>query len=235
MALGFRRVNTRGNHFPRLAQTVGVVSTTYTAHGALKYSKGRVTPVTSQTDKVAGVFNAKITRAADIVPSSKLITNDPSEDIQYVPCGSAEGAGDEIFETVLSGTAGADAPIFNRVAIPSGSTTTVVKITDTTSGSNGDFDGGVLAINGEQANIITSTVSAGVWSMTLDKALKNAPASGDLVIANYWNAGQKGVKLSSGTPDQGVSTALADKTGGYVDIVAIDLLVVPPVARVKFQ
>lgn len=233
MAYGFRRVNTRANNFPRLDQRIGVASTTYSAQCALIFSKGRLTPATSQTDKVIGIFNAKITRAQDIIPANKLVTNDPSEDIQYIPAGAQ--APSEVFETVLDGTAGADAPIFNGDAIPAGSTTTAVKVTDTTSGTNGDFDGGVLAINGEQRNIVTSTVAAGVWTLTLESALSAAPVAGDLVYVNYWNAGQLGVKLSAGTPSKGVSTALADKTGGYVNIVDVDLLSIPAKALVTFQ
>lgn len=115
------------------------------------------------------------------------------------------------------------APTFNGTACNSNSTVTSVVFTG--AGSTNDFVGGQVWIdNLQQQRVITAdSVSGGVHTFTVTPAFSRAPTTGDTLRAVPWSRGATAVKLAATVPYQGISTAVADVSGGHVNIEAVVL------------
>lgn len=212
-----------------LREARAVASTQYYQGDAGVITNGHFTRSASQTDKPAGIFNSMSVDKVTMRPATKNLSTSGStlELISYNP---AKGSRLR-YKTLLTGV---DAPPINGTAANSNAVTTTVKVT--ASGSSNDYVGGtVYASNGESRRISADSVSGGVHTFTVTRAFSRAITTGDTIIVVPFGAGIEGVKLSSTDPAQGISTATADKSGGYVDIQEVDLSVKVPYAVVSFQ
>lgn len=216
MANGFRLINRRVTAGQILKQKLGAASTQFTDGDAIKFTNGTVTPCSAQTDKPMGFHNAMITPSSVMRPATRNLTTTAGEFIQYVP---GEGGLFE-FETDLTGT---DAPPINGTAVNSGSTTTALV---TAAGSTSDYIGGTIYFPGTDTHhkITGDTVSGGVHTFTFVPLAPRAIAATDTAIAvPFTSESSQAVKLSSGTVSQGISCAVADKSGGSIKIAGVDL------------
>lgn len=227
MANGFQYVNNDNDTMVAKRHIQAKASTQFVAGGLLEIALGVLLPLNAAADKAFGVFDSLSVPAAVPRPTTKRLSTTAGEVVGMIPCLD----NDAIFQTDMSGT---DAPIMQNLAVISGTTTTVV-IADTTSGTTGDFNGGCILVNGEQRNIVTSVLAAGNFTITVDRAFTTAPVAGDKYTACYFNAGMKNVKLAATNPDQGVSRALADLSGGYVEIYKVILSHTDAKVQVKFR
>ncbi len=214
MANGFRLVDRNVTAGQVLRQDLGGASTQFAKGDALKIVEGILVKVTA-ADKCVGILNAMITPVNVMRPATELLTTTAGEQLQYVP---AQG-GLFQFETDLTG---GDAPPINGTAVNSGSTTTALV---TAAGSTGDYDGGTIYFpqTGTQHKITDDTVGAGVHTFTFSPPAPRAIGAGDTAIVVPWAPGNTAVKFSASTASQGVSTAVADKTGGQIKIEKVDL------------
>jgi hypothetical protein len=114
--------------------------------------------------------------------------------------------------------------------------TTTNQILVTFTGSTNDFNGGQVYVNetGAQYTIINDTVNSGVHTFTIAPAAPVAITSTNTLRAVPWGPGYKGgVKLQSTNPQQGISIAVADKTGGPLFIYGVNLQL--RIAYVRFS
>lgn len=106
----------------------------------------------------------------------------------------------------------------------------------TAAGSTNDYNGGTLYCNetGQQFYITNDTVGGGVHTFTIAPTPAVALTTGNTVRVVPWGPGYvSGVKLQSSNPQQGISIAVADKTGGPLFIYNVDLS--KRIAYVRFQ
>jgi len=106
----------------------------------------------------------------------------------------------------------------------------------TGAGATDDLTGGQVYINelGQQATILDDDVAGGVHTLTVAPAFSQAPTTGNTLRAVPWGPGYMGgVKLQAANPQQGISVAVADKTGGPIAIYGVDLAL--RIAYVRFQ
>lgn len=204
-----------------------VPSTQYLANGALENSNGCLKPVNAQTDKVVGVFNALLHPAELFNKRTTKHLSHASivEKVQAIPGFDSQCE----FATFMTGS---DVLAFQNLAANANSTATEVKFAGSITA--GDLNGGCIFANGEQRNITNSTISGGVVTVTVDRAFSRAITTGDYITATHLNAGIRGVKLSSAAPGLGISPIKGDESGGYVEIVAMELSLARPRAIVRF-
>lgn len=215
MANGFRLVSRTRTVGQILREQIGGASTQFLYGDALVITNGILVKA-SATSKVHGILNAMITPSNVARPATPLLTTTAGEKLQYVPCMGA----DLIFETDLVSP---DAPPINGVAVNSGSTTTALV---TAAGSTDDYTGGTIYFpqTDTQHTITADSVGGGVHTFTFVPLAPRALASGDTAVVVPFGAGSSvAVKLSGTTANQGISTAVADKTGGQVKIEKVDL------------
>ena len=227
MANGFQYVTNDNDTMVAKRHILAKPSTQFVQGGLLEIANGSLLPLNAATDKAFGVFDSLSVPASLVRPATKRLSTTLGEVVGMIPCLDNEA----IFQSDMSGL---DAPIMQNVNAISGTTTTVV-VADTTSGSTSDFNGGCLFVNGEQRNILTSDLGGGNFTFTVDVPFTQAPAAGNKVTVSYMNAGMKNVKLAATNPDQGVSRALADKSGGYTEIVKVILSHTDAKIQVKFR
>lgn len=215
MANGFRLISRTRTIGSVLRQHIGAASTQFAKGDALTMSGGILIRSTAAL-KVHGILNAMITPSSVARPATELLTTTAGELLQYVPC----MGGDLIFETDMTG---GDVPTINGTAVNSGSTTTALV---TAAGSTDDYTGGTIYFPETDTThrITADSVSGGVHTFTFVPLAPRAIASTDTARVVPFGAGSStAVKLSASTASLGVSTAIADKTGGQVKIEAIDL------------
>ena len=215
MAGGFHLVSRNLSLGQILRERIGGASTQFADGDALTITNG-ILVKSGATSKVHGILNAMITPTNQMRPATELLTTTAGEQLQYIP---AMG-GQLIFETNLTSP---DTPPLNNVNPDSGSTTTALY---TGSGSTGDYTGGTIYFPSldSQHTITDDTVNTGVHTFTFVPPAKRAIAATDtMVLVPFAGGSSVAVKLSSTTPSQGISTAVADKTGGQVKIEAVDL------------
>lgn len=227
MANGFQYVNNHNDTMVAKRHILAKPSTQFVQGGLLEIANGSVLPLNAADDKAFGVFDSLSLPASLVRPATKRLSTTLGETVGLIPCLD----NDAVFQSDMSGL---DAPVMQNLNAISGTTTTVV-VADTTAGTTSDFNGGCIFVNGEQRNILTSVLGGGNFTFTVDRPFTQAPAAGNKVTASYMNAGMKNVKLAATNPDQGVSRALADKTGGFVEIVQVILDHVDAKILVKFR
>lgn len=166
--------------------------------------------INSQTDVVFGIFQDLKVPASLRSAATKYTSTTLGERALYLP---AQGL---VYCTYLEG---ADAPLINGSSttstVQAGSTASAVKVNSPFGGGEaaGDFDLGVIFVGGEQRTIASGAFAAGVYTFTLNKALSNTPTTGAAVYAVSLNVGMK-PKFSATAPYRGISTAIADISGG---------------------
>lgn len=197
-------------------------STQFYENDALVLSDGIAGQASAQTSLPTHIFVNMITDSSMLRPGTQNLTTTLGEAGLMVPCSSgvAGGMSPLNFWTPLTGNS---VPTINGTAANSNSTATSVLVTFT--GSTNDFATGTVYIPSlQQQRVITAdSVSGGVHTFTVTPAFSRAVTTGDTVVAVPFSPGSVGVKLAPTVPYQGVSTAVADKTGGHVNIVGVTL------------
>lgn len=215
MAGGFHLVSRNLSLGQILRQRIGGASTQFADGDALTITNGILVKAVA-AGKVHGILNAMITPASQMRPATELLTTTAGEQLQYIP---AMG-GQLIFETNLTTP---DTPPINGTAVNSGSTTTAVITVATT---DGDYTGGTIYFpeTDSQHTITLSDDTAGDCTFTFVPPAKRAIGAGDhAIVVPFAGGSSVAVKLSATTASQGISTAVADKTGGQVKIEKVDL------------
>lgn len=206
-----------------IRQIRGVSGTQYTEGDACYISTstggttgGLLIQADSQTVKPVYLFLSQTTPASQIRPATyNLLT------AAYEPCEVIEIANSSIIAATQFPLA-----TFDGTACNSNSTTTSILFTG--AGSSNDFTGGQVYVNetATQYTVIADTVSAGVHTLTIAPAAKVAVTTGNTIRLVPWGPGYVGgVKLQTPNPQQGISVAVADKTGGHLVIFSVDLAI----------
>jgi len=109
-------------------------------------------------------------------------------------------------------------PTFNGTAANANSTATSVLFTG--AGSTGDFNTGTIYVPslGQQRTVTNDVVGGGVHTLTVTPAFSRPVTTGDTIILVPFSQQNIGVKFAATVPYQGVSTAVADLTGGHINI-----------------
>jgi hypothetical protein len=110
------------------------------------------------------------------------------------------------------------------------------EIVFTGAGSTNDFTGGQVYVNelAQQFTILDDVVAAGAHTLTVAPAPPVTISTGYTLRVVPWGPGYTGgVKFQATNPQQGISVAVADKTGGPVFIYGVDLG--KRIAYVKFD
>lgn len=230
MAGGFTLVDRDISVGSILREFIGKASTQFVGGEALENPGGYLQRCSAQDDKVFGIFNVMITHKSMARPATINKTTTLGEKLSYIPALNSE----LVFRTALTG---GDAPPINGVAANVNTDLSTVLVT--AAGSTNDYTGGTIFVNGEQTTITADVVSGGIHTFTTGKPLARAATTGDLVYIVPFSRGFRGVKLSSVSVSAGlgVSPAVADKTGGYCEIVRVGLenrFGVDPFVDVKF-
>lgn len=130
-------------------------------------------------------------------------------------------AGDDV--VLKSSLTGNSAPPINGAAANTNATATSVLVTVAT--TDGDYTGGQIYCPelDEQRLITNSDETGGVTTFTVDPPFRRAVTLGDTVRAVPFSKGNTAVKYSASTPENGIGTAVLDKTGGFNKIEDVDL------------
>jgi hypothetical protein len=198
-------------------QVIAKASTQFTAGDACMFNgNGYLEQAAAQTSKIDGVFHSIFTDKSLMRQATANLTTTIGEEALYIPC---RGNGLQ-FKTNLTGD---DAPPINSTACNANTSKTTVKVT--AAGLTNDYKAGTIFANGEQRTISADSVAGGVHTFTVTKPFTRAITTGDTAIVVPFSRGVRGVKLSasSGAPQIGISPAVADKSGGYVDIEDVQL------------
>jgi hypothetical protein len=198
-------------------------STQFYDGDALILTDGIASQVTTQTALPTHIFMNVVTDAKMNRPPAQNQTTAAGQRGLMTPVSSGVAGGLSAlnFTTPLRGAY--SAPTFNGTACNTNASATSVVFTG--AGSTNDFATGTVYIPSlQQIRTITAdTVSGGVHTFTVTPAFSRAPTTGDTLIAVPFSPGSVGVKLAPTNPFQGISTAVADKTGGHVNIVDVYL------------
>lgn len=197
-------------------------STQFYEGDALVLSDGIAGQASAQTSLPTHIFVNMITDSTLLRPAATNLTTTLGEKGLMVPVGSGVAGGFAPFNfyTPLIGNS---VPPINGVAANSNSTTTTVLVT--ASGSSNDYATGTIYVPSlqQQRTITADTVSGGIHTFTVTPGFSRAVTTGDTVIVVPFSPGSVGVKLAPTVVYQGVSTAVADKTGGHVNIMGVVL------------
>jgi hypothetical protein len=116
------------------------------------------------------------------------------------------------------------------------SNSTANQVLFTAAGASNAYDGGTLYCNetGQQFVIVSDTAGGGVHTVTIFPTPAVALTTGNTIRVVPWGVGYVGgVKLMATTPQQGISTALGDDTGGHLLIHSVNLA--SRIVRVRFS
>lgn len=164
------------------------------------FSSGKAIKCTSQTDKPDFIFaEDKESDADDLVM------------VRVIPT----IRGFRRISTIFT-------PLVNGLAAQSNASDTVVKVA-LTDGSADDLNGGLVYIPelDECRNILDSSYSSNVVTLTVLTPFKRAVTTGDTVVVVPFNVGYS-PKLKATTFDS-ISSAIADKNNGYCKIHKVDM------------
>jgi hypothetical protein len=195
------------------------ISTSTTTSGPnTTYDAGLLIQADAQTSPVRYTFLAMVSDKSYLRPATFNLISSAFEMCEVIECSEAYAA-----HAITLNTQFALATI-DGTAANANSTTNNVLVT--AAGSTNDYNGGQLYVNetGQQYTIINDTVGAGVHTFTIAPAPAVAITTGNTVRVVPWGPGYVGgVKLQSSNPQQGISVAVADKTGGPLFIWGVDL------------
>lgn len=230
MANGFRYISQGIGASTLLEELLMEPNTQFALGDALMMVAGEATQV-GQADKADHVYEVMETPKGQLRPSTpNKSTTTGGEKCLAQKCDGTN----QYFETDLTG---GDAPTFDGTACNQNNDLSTVIFTG--AGVSGDLTGGQVYIPElDQQRLITDdTVAGGIHTLTVYPPFdgnyapsnRNVPASpgpGEVVAhlrAVPWSKGHTGVKFSAANAPQGISTAVADKTGGNVNIEGVDL------------
>lgn len=175
---------------------------------------GLLIQAATQTAQPQYIFLSEVTPSSVLRPATYNLLTSAYEMCEVIPVAGTN---------LVMGTQFA-AATFDGTACNSNSSTTTVVFTG--AGSSNDLTGGQVYINelGQQSYIINDVVSGGIHTLTVAPAFSSAPTTGNTLRAVPWGPGYVGgVKLQSSNPQQGISVAVADKTGGHLIIHSVSL------------
>jgi hypothetical protein len=196
------------------------VSTSTTTSGpSTTYDAGLLIQANAQTSPVQYIFLTATTPKSELRQATYdlIDSNFGPVDVIEVSDGNAS------FPIVMN----TQFPLatFDGTAANANTTTNLILFTG--SGSTNDFNGGQVYVNetGAQYTIINDTVGGGVHTLTIAPAAPVAITTGNTLRVVPWGPGYKGgVKLQATNPQQGISVAVADKTGGPIFIYGVNLM-----------
>lgn len=165
-----------------------------------KYSSGKAILLSSQTDKPDFIFD-----------EDKTIDSDDIYMIRVIPT----LRGFRRISTIFT-------PIVNEVAANSNASDVTVKCA-LADGDADDMNGGLVYIPelDEVRNILDSSYSSNVLTITVNKAFSRAVTTGDTVVAVPFNVGFSPKLLTS--TYRSISSVRADKNNGYCKLMRVDL------------
>jgi hypothetical protein len=189
---------------------------------------GLIIQADSQTAPVAYVFLSMVADKSYLRPATfdEAVVNEYAELIEV-------SDGYSGFPIVLNTQFAA--ATFDGTATTSNSVANEIHFTGT-SGSADDFTGGQVYVNelNQQFTIIDDDTSTTSHVYVVAPTPPVTISTGYTIRAVPWGPGYVGgVKLQATNPQQGISTALADKTGGPLYIYNVDLS--KRIAYVRFQ
>ena len=222
MANGFRLIRELVGESSLLERVLLTASTQFYFNELLTWPAAAgagsgIAAAAAATDSPTHVLVAVETPASMMRPATQNLTTTVGE---MGLCYNVAGTG-LVFETDLTG---ADAPPINGTAIKSVTSTTVIVVT--AAGSSNDYRGGQLYIPelDQQRTIVTDVVNGGDHTFTVVPPFTVLPVANQTVRVLPWSKGNVQIKLSASTgAPMGVSTAVADKTGGKVKIEGVNL------------
>jgi hypothetical protein len=115
-------------------------------------------------------------------------------------------------------------PTFNGTACNANSSTTGLVFTG--AGSTNDFTNGTVyvpEIDDGMHFVVSDTVAGGDHTLVVVPPFRRPPTTGDTLRIVPFSKGATAVKLNASTPTLGISTVVADKTGGHAKIESVDL------------
>lgn len=175
---------------------------------------GLLIQAATQTAQPQYVFLSEVTPASVLRPATYNLLTSAYEMCEVIPV-----AGTNI---VLA----TQFPLATFDGTATNSNSTANQIVFTGAGSTDDLTGGQVYVNelNAQFYIIKDTVSAGAHTLTVAPAPRVTVSTGYTIRAVPWGPGYVGgVKLQSSNPQQGISVAVADKTGGHLIIHSVNL------------
>jgi hypothetical protein len=210
-ATGFRLVGMKEGVGSLLTKVLVAASYTFRAGEALNMASGVASAATA-AQLVTHIYNALITPSNLLRPATPDTSTTAGENALVYDVG---GSG-LVYECDIT-------PTINGTAANANASTTSVLVTF--GGGATDFNGGQVYIPelDEQRTITVDAFGAGVHTFTVTPAFSRAPTTGDTVRAVGFSKGRIGVKLDATTPSLKVSTAIADLSGGKVNIEDVNL------------
>ncbi|MBY0545811.1 MAG: hypothetical protein K2W95_00830 [Candidatus Obscuribacterales bacterium] len=193
----------------------GTASTQYRVGDMVAVTAGIATKV-SATSKATHIVEAMITPSNVARPATEMLTTTAGEKFILTPV----AGGLVITKSDLKVNS---APPIANASCNSNSTATSVLVT--VASTDDDYDNGTMYSHDldEQRLITDSQETGGVTTFTVEPAFSRALTTGDTVSAVPFCKGATAVKFSSTNPQQGIGTAVADKTGGHNKIEDVDL------------
>lgn len=161
------------------------------------------------TSKATHLYQSMITPDDVIVMSPQ---NKSTADCEPMLCTPVYGV------VLKSWLVGDSVPKINKVAANSNAVATTVLATTAT--TDNDYDNGTIFCPelGEQRLITDSQDTAGVCTFTVSPAFSRPVTVGDTIIAVPFSKGSNAVQFDATTPQRGLSTDPANKTGGQNQI-----------------
>jgi hypothetical protein len=199
-------------------------STQYYENDACILSDGIAGQIsTAEGGPVTHIFQVMVTPAAVLRPGTANLSTTAGEKGLFVPVGTGVAGGFQPLNFLTPLTANDSIPPINGTACNSNSTATSVLVT--AAGSTNDYATGTIYIPSlqQQRTITADTVSGGVHTFTVTPAFSRAVTTGDTAIVVPFSPGSVGIEHDSTNPYQGISSQVADKTGGHVNIVKVVL------------
>lgn len=200
-------------------------SVTVYAGDAVKFSSGKVTPVSGQTDVAIGVIVGPAGRPGvdPTIPDVPVLT---SASPVAITSGAAGGA--ETFVKVSLAHNGNTkykiryTPLVNDIAAESNAVTTTIKVA-LTDGSSSDLVGGYVFIptTGEFRLITANTYSSNVVTLTVAATLR-AITTGDTVRIIGFGPGDAAVQFGATNPSRNISNVIAELASGKITVHEVD-------------
>lgn len=215
MALGFTLADRNDTTFlATLREMIAKPSTQFAGGDALVFTAGRAEQAATATAAVDAILNCIKIPPSLARPATANLTTTLGELAQYIP---VRGTG-LIFKTFLTGASAGDSPPINGVLCNANTDKSVVLVPYTGTTANDDFTGGTVYANGEQRTISSSTYSGGVHTLNVNTPFTVAITTTHYAYVVPFSKGTRGVRLNPNTVCTGISTAVAGKSGGKVNI-----------------
>lgn len=205
------------------------ISTSTTTSGpGTTYDAGLLIQANAQTSPVQYVFITATTPKSELRQATYDLIDSNFGPVMVYEVSEGNAAFPLVMNTIF--------PLATIDGTAANTNSTTNEILVTAAGSTNDYNGGQIYVNetGQQYTIINDTVNTGVHTFTIAPAAAVAVTSTNTVRAVPWGPGYKGgVKLQSSNPQQGISVAVADKTGGPIFIYGVNLAT--RIAYVRFS